>query len=128
MSSCLIKYKALVVFLILAGLSACNKPTYPTGKIEESVLKLCKDEYKLDNVKIKILGSTLGVYIPVEGLIDPDLKLNENDIRGYGKFTNKVWNATRFVLEQTKDLDINNLPILDEEDKKIRKQQITDTT
>lgn len=45
-----------------------------------------------------------------------DLKLNENDIRGYGKFTNKVWNASRFVLEQTKDLDIENLPNLDEED------------
>ncbi|MCM2339464.1 MAG: valine--tRNA ligase [Burkholderiales bacterium] len=46
-----------------------------------------------------------------------DLKLNENDIRGYGKFANKIWNASRFVLEQTKDLDINNLPELDEEDK-----------
>ncbi len=77
MSVFLTKQKALIAFLILAGLSACNKPSYPTGKIEESVLKLCKDEYKLDDVKIKILGSTLGVYIPVEGLIDPDLKLNE---------------------------------------------------
>jgi valyl-tRNA synthetase len=47
-----------------------------------------------------------------------DLKLNENDIRGYGKFANKVWNATRFVLEQTKTLDMENLPTLDEEDKK----------
>lgn len=47
-----------------------------------------------------------------------DLKLDENDIRGYGKFNNKVWNATRFVLEQTKDLDLDNLPPFDEEDKK----------
>jgi len=45
-----------------------------------------------------------------------DLKLNENDIRGYGKFANKVWNASRFVLEQTKDLNLGNLPSLDEED------------
>ncbi len=45
-----------------------------------------------------------------------DLKLNENDIRGYAKFTNKVWNASRFVLEQIKDFDVNNLEILDEED------------
>ncbi|MBI3888941.1 valine--tRNA ligase [Candidatus Nomurabacteria bacterium] len=45
-----------------------------------------------------------------------DLKLNENDIRGYGKFTNKIWNASRFVFEQTKGLDATNLPSLDEED------------
>ncbi len=47
-----------------------------------------------------------------------DLKLDENDIRGYGKFGNKIWNASRFVLEQIKDLDIKNLQKLDEEDKK----------
>ncbi len=73
----LTKCKVLFIFLILAGLSACNKPTYPTGKIEESVLKLCKDEYNLDNVKVKIVGSTLGVYIPVEGLVDPEMKLDK---------------------------------------------------
>jgi len=47
-----------------------------------------------------------------------DLKLNENDIRGYGKFANKIWNATRFVLEQTNDLDLKNLPAFDAEDQK----------
>jgi len=46
-----------------------------------------------------------------------DLKLNENDIRGYGKFTNKIWNASRFVLEQTKNFDYEKLTELDEEDK-----------
>lgn len=50
-----------------------------------------------------------------------DLKLNENDIRGYGKFCNKIWNASRFVLENIKDLDLENLPELDEEDKNYQK-------
>ncbi len=45
-----------------------------------------------------------------------DLKLDENDIRGYGKFNNKIWNATRFVLENTKDLNLEKLPEFDEED------------
>jgi hypothetical protein len=78
MSEFLTKYKALIIFLIFAtSFAGCNKPTYPTGKIEESILKLCKNEYKLDNVKVKIVGTTLGVYIPVEGLVDPNLKLDE---------------------------------------------------
>ncbi len=51
-----------------------------------------------------------------------DLKLNENDIRGYGKFTNKVWNAARFVMEQTEGLDLKNLPSLDEEDTKSQEE------
>ncbi|MBI2627419.1 valine--tRNA ligase [Candidatus Nomurabacteria bacterium] len=51
-----------------------------------------------------------------------DLKLDENDIRGYGKFTNKVWNVSRFVLEQIKNFDIKNLQELDKEDKESDKE------
>lgn len=51
-----------------------------------------------------------------------DLKLNENDIRGYAKFANKIWNASRFVLEQTKDFDIDTSPEFDEEDKKSKEE------
>lgn len=46
------------------------------------------------------------------------LALAEERIRGYGKFANKIWNATRFVLEQTKDFDTSKKTELDEEDKK----------
>ena len=78
MTTRLNQYKILLIILFSITLSACDKPTYPAGKIEESFLKLCKDEYKLDNVKAKVVGSTLGVYIPLEGLVDPDLKLNQD--------------------------------------------------
>ncbi|MDP6685842.1 MAG: hypothetical protein QGI05_02705 [Candidatus Omnitrophota bacterium] len=44
--------------------------------MEESVKKLCKDEYGLD-VDVEILGSTLGVYIPIEGLVNEQMKLDE---------------------------------------------------
>jgi len=54
-----------------------------------------------------------------------DLKLNENDIRGYGKFANKIWNASRFVFEKTGDIDFENLPKLDEEDSLSQKELAT---
>ena len=45
-----------------------------------------------------------------------DLKLNENDIRGYGKFGNKIWNASRFVLE---NIPPNGLQEMTENDRKV---------
>jgi len=39
-----------------------------------------------------------------------DTKLSENNIKGYKKFANKIWNATRFVLESTKDFDYESVP------------------
>jgi valyl-tRNA synthetase len=34
-----------------------------------------------------------------------DLKLGEDKIKAYRLFSNKIWNATRFVLEKTSDMD-----------------------
>ncbi|MEY4440501.1 MAG: valyl-tRNA synthetase, valyl-tRNA synthetase [Candidatus Parcubacteria bacterium] len=36
-----------------------------------------------------------------------DMNFSEDKVRAYKKFANKIWNATRFVLEQTSDEDIS---------------------
>jgi valyl-tRNA synthetase len=36
-----------------------------------------------------------------------DLKLGEDKVKAYKLFANKIWNATRFVLERTEDVDMN---------------------
>ncbi len=53
-----------------------------------------------------------------------DSKFDIQKVKAYSKFANKIWNATRFVLEQTQDLDLNNLANtdLDEEDKKSQEE------
>ncbi len=37
-----------------------------------------------------------------------DSKIDENKIKGYKNFANKIWNITRFVQTNTKDLDLNS--------------------
>jgi valyl-tRNA synthetase len=36
-----------------------------------------------------------------------DLKLGEDKVKAYKLFANKIWNATRFVLERTEGVDMN---------------------
>lgn len=45
-----------------------------------------------------------------------DSNLGEDKIKAYTKFANKIWNATRFVLENTQDLDTTNGITFDAED------------
>ncbi len=47
-----------------------------------------------------------------------DLNFDIQKVKAYSKFANKIWNATRFVLEQAKGLNLDALPEFDEEDKK----------
>lgn len=49
-----------------------------------------------------------------------DFKIDENKIRPYKNFANKIWNITRFILESTKDLKYDsNFKDFAEEDKKL---------
>ncbi len=47
-----------------------------------------------------------------------DSKFDIQKVKAYSKFANKIWNAARFVLENTKDFDSTQNTELDEEDKK----------
>lgn len=42
-----------------------------------------------------------------------DVNLSEDKIRAYSKFSNKIWNGTRFVLENTEGFDMSIKPNLD---------------
>jgi valyl-tRNA synthetase len=48
-----------------------------------------------------------------------DSKVDENKIRGYKNFANKVWNITRFVLTSIEGFDVNNKPELTNKNEKI---------
>ncbi len=45
-----------------------------------------------------------------------DLKLGEDKIKSYKNFANKIWNASRFVLERTNDYKETPTPLTDEDE------------
>jgi valyl-tRNA synthetase len=45
-----------------------------------------------------------------------DSRIDENKIRGYKNFSNKIWNIARFVLENAEGLDVVTKPSLNAED------------
>ena len=47
-----------------------------------------------------------------------DSKFDIQKVKAYSKFSNKIWNATRFVLDNTKNLTTVDVSQYDEEDKK----------
>lgn len=51
-----------------------------------------------------------------------DMNLSEDKIKGYKKFTNKIWNITRFILEASEHVDLSVRPVLDARDEAALKE------
>jgi len=59
----------LIATCIICGCSSSTTPTYLIETIEQDIRNICKKEYKLE-VKPKLVGSTLWIYIPLENIVE----------------------------------------------------------
>jgi hypothetical protein len=68
-------------FLLVATfLSSCS-PTYPQEKVVDSLVALCKEEYKTE-IQATINATTIGVLVPVDGLFEVATPgMSEEDLR-----------------------------------------------
>ena len=67
----------------------------------DSVKRLCRDEYGLE-VEGRIIGNTLGVVIPIEGLVGEDLKL---DTDAADKIEDLALSMRRVILSTDRNID-----------------------
>ena len=80
------------VFICVICGSGCG-PTYKDADIGLSIVKTCQKEYNT-YVKVKRIGRTLGIYLPVNGLFESAVKVkgqaSVEDILGGIKFTKEA--------------------------------------
>lgn len=62
-------------WLLATFLSGCG-PTYPKEEFAESIVRVCKKEYKID-VKVATVGKTVVIYAPLQELWDPMFALTK---------------------------------------------------
>ncbi|MFH0790674.1 MAG: hypothetical protein V2A64_03485 [Candidatus Omnitrophota bacterium] len=58
---------SLILLLLFSGCSSSTTPTYLKKNLDQAVRDICKTEYNLD-VKTRLIGATLWVYLPVEDI------------------------------------------------------------
>jgi len=76
-------------------------PTFPREEIPGAVKTICKKEYGMD-VEATVLGSTIGIYYPMQGLLDAGLGISKE---AWDNISNLLLIASRVVLST--DASIN---------------------
>lgn len=86
---------------VLFTAPGCSKPTYPKAKFKESIIRLCKSEYKLD-VKVASRGKTVVIYLPLPDLIDFTFAITKSASE---KINNVILSVTRVAISTDADYD-----------------------
>ncbi|MDD4956967.1 MAG: hypothetical protein PHH49_04410 [Candidatus Omnitrophica bacterium] len=89
----------VAVIVMMTGLSACV-PSYPKETLAEAVKEVCKAEYDMD-VEVTLVGSTIGIYYPMNGLLDAGLGISES---AWDTISNLLLIASRVVLSTDADI------------------------
>ncbi|MFH1665796.1 MAG: hypothetical protein ABIA77_06605 [Candidatus Omnitrophota bacterium] len=90
---------AAVILCMLMSMPACA-PTYPKENLPEAVREVCKIEYDME-VDVTVAGSTMGIYYPMKGLLDPGMGISEES---WDKISNLLLIASRVVLSTDADI------------------------
>jgi len=90
-------FLAAILAISLAG---CE-PTYPKERFKESIIRLCKNEYKVD-VKVRTVGKTVAIYMPLNDLMDFTFALTPSATE---KLNDVIMSVTRAVLSTDADYD-----------------------
>lgn len=101
--------KIFFISLILISFLAGCSPTYPKAKVAQSVLKICKEEYKLD-VQAKLIGKTIVVFLPLDELFDRNMDILPGVVE---KIENVILSTSRVILSTDAKIDFYMVIVAD---------------
>lgn len=108
----LLPSSVFVAFVFALSLAGCGpKYTYPSEKVNESIEKICKDEYKLD-VTARVAGKTAGALFVLDSLFDDNEQIAKEV---YEQMSRVMMAVTRVALSSDRPIDFCKVVIRDKE-------------
>ncbi len=87
----------------LSVLSGCApQSSYPSSRLREALLDICKKEYDIQDLDVKIAGKTVGVYLPLKKLFAADFK--EAAVTGKVRNLETLFEPSPEALEKVEDV------------------------
>lgn len=88
--------------LLLVFLAGCSQKSYPADRIKEALSDICRKEYGIEEMDVKIVGNTIGVYLPLKKLFAADFK--EAAVTGKVRNLETLFEPSPEALEKVEDV------------------------
>lgn len=117
----------LSMLFSVTALSGCDTKSYPADSLKESLSEICRTEYGIDNIQIKINGDTIGIYLPLEKLFAADFK--GSVVSGKVRNLENLFEPSKEALEKIEDVlfSVSRVLLSTDKDFKFYVLQATDT-
>ncbi len=103
------RYKIRIFFAVLLAFASSltaggciQKSSYPASAIKASLLEICRKEYGIEDIDVKIVEDTLGVYLPLKKLFAADFK--EAAVTGKVRNLETLFEPSPEALEKVEDV------------------------
>lgn len=93
---------ALFLALSCFLLSGCQTESYRSDTLKEDLAEICRKEYGIENIDVKINGQTIGVFLPLQKLFSADFK--EAAITGKVRNLETLFEPSPEALEKVEDV------------------------
>ena len=110
-------FSVLPCIFLSAVLSGCGSATYPEARCKEALQEIALKEYKIPHIEVEFVGTTLGVFLPLDKLFAADLK----EALMSGKVTDmeSLFQPTEEAIDKVEDILFSMSRIMLSTDKKI---------
>lgn len=88
--------------MCLPFLAGCMIKSYPAETLKEDLKKICKKEYGVEEIDVKIVDNTIGVYLPLKKLFATDFK--EAAVSGKVRNLETLFEPSEQALEKVEDV------------------------
>ena len=116
--SCIIISVRLFFLCALAFLvPGCSEQTYKEDRLVEDLKQICRNEYKIDNIQVKAIGSTIAVFLPLKNLFSANIR----DLAALSRVQNleSVLQPSQEALDKVEDVLFSTSRVVLSSDKKI---------
>ena len=109
-------FMLLCCIFVPAVLSGCGSATYPEARCKEALQEIALKEYKIPHIEVEFVGTTLGVFLPLNKLFAADLK----EALMSGKVTDmeSLFQPTEEAINQVEDILFSMSRVMLSTDKK----------
>lgn len=107
----------IFLFCLATVFSSCTPVSYPENQVQKAIAEIASKEYQIHEIKTEFVGTTIGVFLPLNQLFAEDFR--QNIVSGKASNLETLFQPTEEAIDKVEDVLLSMSRVILSTDKKI---------